>query len=273
MEQTQQSESRPSEEPKQPPKRFLNKDEIRRVYEISEQLGETDPIPQRLITDIARFNGLDFVEEILRQTLEIEANGGLMVNSGERRRTPGGVFFYLARGKMPSSRRYKIWPWRNKTGENGGENGSYRREEDDDPNPVFDWESRAELADDLIANAGEVSSLKVTLVGQLGSIKMAQPVVTLTITNAYGNVTVPRGIPDVPTDPETYTIYVVMKLWSRVAPALKAQPDDIVIVDGICSYDDKARHITIYASSITTSSLQRAAWNAQREQQSEESSA
>src|SRR5437660_3843578 len=37
----------------------------------------------------------------LQEALEIEAQGGLMLPDGSRRRTPGGVFFYLVRTKGP----------------------------------------------------------------------------------------------------------------------------------------------------------------------------
>lgn len=47
----------------------------------------------------------------LEETLAIEASGGMMVNNGERRRTPGGVFFYLVKGRLSKELRQQLFPF------------------------------------------------------------------------------------------------------------------------------------------------------------------
>lgn len=66
-----------------------------------EQIVETCGVEQTLIW--------------LEETLAIEARGGLMVNNGERRRTPGGVFFYLVKGHLAKELREQLFPYRPKT--------------------------------------------------------------------------------------------------------------------------------------------------------------
>jgi phosphorylated adapter RNA export protein len=53
--------------------------------------------------------GLEFAQAILQETLTIESQGGMMIQLGTRRRTPGGVFLYLARNKLSSYVRWAIF--------------------------------------------------------------------------------------------------------------------------------------------------------------------
>jgi hypothetical protein len=50
------------------------------------------------------------VRAFLQQTLAIEAEGGMLVTSGKRRRTPGGVFFYLVCKNVSPEERKAIFP-------------------------------------------------------------------------------------------------------------------------------------------------------------------
>jgi hypothetical protein len=47
---------------------------------------------------------------LLTQTLEIEDNGGMLTRDGQRRRTPGGVFFHLARAVVPKALHPQVFP-------------------------------------------------------------------------------------------------------------------------------------------------------------------
>jgi len=48
--------------------------------------------------------------QLLAQTLDVEATGGLLVTNGTRRRTPGGVFFHLVRQQVTRSQREYLFP-------------------------------------------------------------------------------------------------------------------------------------------------------------------
>ncbi len=43
---------------------------------------------------------MPFIEALLNEALEVEAAQGIMTSDTSRRRTKGGVFFYLARYRM-----------------------------------------------------------------------------------------------------------------------------------------------------------------------------
>ena len=68
--------------------------------EIADRLGETEAHSRRQIALIVKLCGEDFARDILAQTLEVRALGGMLTSDGSHPRTIGGVFFYLARDQM-----------------------------------------------------------------------------------------------------------------------------------------------------------------------------
>jgi hypothetical protein len=70
------------------------------VADLAKILDETEPQPRTQLRRLLQLCGERFVELVLLQTEAVEAEGGLLIKDGSRRRTMGGVFFYLARQKM-----------------------------------------------------------------------------------------------------------------------------------------------------------------------------
>jgi hypothetical protein len=68
--------------------------------EIAEALGETAPEPREQIRRLIKIMGADFARKLLRETQAVEAASGLFLEREQRRRTPGGGFFHLARNRM-----------------------------------------------------------------------------------------------------------------------------------------------------------------------------
>lgn len=82
----------------------------RKLYEsIAEALGESDNVPLRELEALVHVCGVSFAQAILKETEEIEAGGGLMTSDGGKRRTKGGVFFFLARYRMSRNARYIVY--------------------------------------------------------------------------------------------------------------------------------------------------------------------
>ena len=76
------------------------------IQQIVDELEESEKVPLRQIETLVRFCGPQFVQALLDETLELEAGDGLMTSDGSRRRSKGGVFFYLARYRIaPELRR------------------------------------------------------------------------------------------------------------------------------------------------------------------------
>jgi hypothetical protein len=79
------------------------------VSTIAKALGESDEVPLFQIAGVVRVLGEETAQKILAETQEIEKNGGMMLPDGSRKRTPGGVFFFLARQKLSQADKLAIF--------------------------------------------------------------------------------------------------------------------------------------------------------------------
>ncbi|HEV8247720.1 MAG TPA: phosphorylated adapter RNA export RNA-binding domain-containing protein [Polyangiaceae bacterium] len=70
------------------------------VNTIAKALGEVEEQPTTQITGVVRVLGEQTSLGLLEETQRIEQSGGMLLPDGSRRRTPGGVFFFLARQKL-----------------------------------------------------------------------------------------------------------------------------------------------------------------------------
>src|SRR5436853_6328354 len=80
------------------------------IKELAELLGETELVPIKQISRVINICGVDFAREIYNATVEIEDKGGMMLPDNSRRRTKGGVFFYLVRTRAEEKQREIIFP-------------------------------------------------------------------------------------------------------------------------------------------------------------------
>jgi hypothetical protein len=72
----------------------------RRGLEQHAQLGETTTGPRATIWCAVRTLGPERAQAFVAQALEAEANGGMLIPDGTRKRTLGGIFFYLVRTQV-----------------------------------------------------------------------------------------------------------------------------------------------------------------------------
>jgi hypothetical protein len=219
------------------------------AQEIAAQLGETDAKPLKQIANIIQHCGLEFAQNLLQETATIEANGGMLTHDGQRRRTPGGVFFYLARLRMPEDIREPIfYAWRV---------ALRRRAEHEASFPEFNWQERAQALQDALANKGEVSDVKVTLIGRPGLLERRQELAVVTMASVIDDeLVLPNGVPAPGPQTVTYVVYIAAKQWERVNQALE-DPDDELIVNGLCAFDDELGSMAVYATHVTTRRTQR----------------
>lgn len=234
----------------------MSQDEIQTsVQEIAAQLGETEAEPLHLLKGVIKHCGLDFAQQILKETLEIEAQGGLMVRNGQRRRTTGGVFFYLVRGRVKYNLRKKIF-------------GIQKPQKPAPPPPpalpAFVWDERAALIQPLFAESGEVTTVKITLIGRPGRTEERKDLVITTMTHIAKSATLPKGVPPLPATPTLYTVYIAAKQWKRVEEAAQ-DPEDALIIEGTASYDPEIQGVAVFAMSVTSKKLEQKKREGQKE--------
>jgi cold shock CspA family protein len=79
------------------------------VNTIITALGETEPEPIGMIERVVAFLGTETSLELLRETQQIEEQGGMWLRDGSRRRTTGGVFFRLLQQRLTKSQRLSLF--------------------------------------------------------------------------------------------------------------------------------------------------------------------
>jgi phosphorylated adapter RNA export protein len=86
-------------------------DRAEAVKTIAEKLGEVEREPLKKLKAVVKILGPEKSLALCEKALEVEQQGGMMTRDGTRRRTPGGVFFYLVRGSN-NKKVKKLWPQR-----------------------------------------------------------------------------------------------------------------------------------------------------------------
>jgi RNA recognition motif-containing protein len=67
---------------------------------IAAELGETEKQPIIQLQRLLQLTSLPFMELLVAEAKMVEEEGGMLTNDESRRRTLGGIFFYLARKRM-----------------------------------------------------------------------------------------------------------------------------------------------------------------------------
>jgi hypothetical protein len=221
------------------------------VNEIATTLQESNLEQLRKVVEVI---GVERASEFFQKTLEAEANGGLMVRKGDRRRTPGGVFFYLVRTGVAPAERKQIFPNFNAAGEPRGSG----QPQPPPPEPLNWQEARAIAVKLLTMQKGE-TTVKVTLIGRPKQVGKQKGAIFCIMEGRGAPSSLPKGLPAPP--PETkqnVVVFIAEKQWGKVEGALKESKEDALIVEG-WPYFDPARQMTVVlAQSATTKNLQRA---------------
>jgi hypothetical protein len=231
------------------------------VAQLAFQLGETKSQPIVQLRRIVERVGIDQAVAWLAQTAQIEADGGEMLPNGERRRTPGGVFFRIARDGMTPEQQQGIFfpPRRSKP----------RPTDKHTPSTPAahalasaTWADRDALIQEANQQPGR-ATVKITVIGKVGKAVERQGFTLLTLQSDGKLPALPKGIP-MPAQPlpTNYILYVGSKQWAKVKESLK-NSEDVLIAEGIPVLDPKYAAITVFVTNAATKLLQQT----QREQQ------
>jgi hypothetical protein len=222
------------------------------AQEIAAELQETEQHPLWQISQLLKHCGLDFTRGLLEETRQIEADGGMMLPDNSRRRTIGGVFFYLARQKVPKNVKPKIFPYQQ------------QNNQPKDETPPLRWGDRMPVLEALLDEKGELTTVKVTLIGRPGRVENRKDVYVTAMTHVIKSPALPKGVPKPPDTPTLYTVYIGAKQWRRVEEAIK-DPQDALIIEGLAAFDPEIKGMAVFANSVTTKNLENKKRQEQRE--------
>ncbi len=106
-----------------------------------------------------------------------------------------------------------------------------------------------------MSEAGEATTVKLTVIGQPGKVVERGDVVLVAM-RSEKVPSLPKGVPAPPAPHTDYMILVGMKQWRKVVEALAADPADKVIMEGYPTVQPDFAGITVYATSATTTGIQ-----------------
>ena len=169
---------------------------------------------------------------------------------GNRRRTAGGVFLFLAREGMNREQEHAVF---------GDQPGGPTP-----PKPKLEPPT-AEQVRALLAMAVKVpppqkgpSVMKATVIGRPKQIKKLSSCVMVVLGQKAPPV-MPTGLPPIPdTSTATIAVFIAEKQWANVEKALRTDPKDELIAEGYPINDPKHQLTGFWAQSCTTKGIQKA---------------
>jgi hypothetical protein len=226
--------------------------------QIAAQLGETHAGARATIWRTVRTLGPERAQAFVAQAQEVEANGGMLIPDGSRKRTLGGIFFYLVRTQVSDAEAVAInVMWRSKHQRKKLARGKGQSEPSTPPPPPlppFVWDEADPIIVEVTANVGEASTVKVTVIGRPSQVVERQGVIILAQRSTKAP-TLPKGLPPLPSTPTNYMMFVQQKQWNKVRDAMQ-DADDALIVEGYPVHEPRFAGITVYATQVTTKALQ-----------------
>lgn len=228
------------------------------VTKISTELNETNTY---LIKRITREIGVAKAMQLLDKTVEIEAGEGIMTLKGDRRRTPGGVFFFLVRGRISKEQYFKIWerpqPYfkKRKPQKPQPEKRPPQQKKKVKVEPL-NWPARIALFNEVGGEHGQVSRAELKLIGRPIKILPRGKIVILTLRNR-DQPPLPRALPKVEQDSTVFLVFLSMKQWNKIADSMEDESDKVIIT-GYPVYSGKLNAIAVWAQRATTINMEKA---------------
>jgi hypothetical protein len=231
------------------------------VDKLAEVLKESN---RPLLSQVLRILGPDRTSTVLIETLQCEAAGGMLTNAGDRRRTPGGVFFQLVRQQARPHERRRLFPQHAPQ--------HHQRPASTQPHAQPQAPTWDELQAVITTLPQGEATVKLTLIGrpEVSAIQTRPTYVAFRMQGTEPG-SLPKGLPPVPAQqPITWLVVIAMRQWSRVQESLTTHAEDKLIVEGHPVVAGDGTHVLLVQSCF--SMLQQRAQKQARQQHTEPTS-
>lgn len=216
------------------------------VAEIAESLKEPN---EALIDKVVKTMGAERVHAFWQQTLEIEANGGQMTVNGDRRRTPGGVFFYLVRKGASKKERKSIFP-QMLPAKKPDSSATNKGQAKPAAGPLV-WAQALKYVNALLKHErGEAKSVEVKLIGRPTKVAKAASCMVAMMEGKGAPKSLPKGVPAPPEQVQTFAVFISNKHWNHVSDELKANANAELLVKGHPVFNSEKAMIILLAQSV-----------------------
>lgn len=226
----------------------LSPEDIKKhAQQFAEILGETDAKPVGQIEQLIEKCGLDFVKKLLEETDKLEAKEGIKTHDRKRRRTKGGVFFFLAKGRMDAKIRQEIFP-------------NFGKHANGEVTPLgIEWANRLEHIKPLQEEPGQVNNLTIKLIGRPGKVEIeGGTVMTVIEQKEVKAPPYPKGVPPFEDIEKTtyYYVFISLKHWKKVESYMDDETD-MLIIEGTAIFDPTLDGISILTTRLSTKMMER----------------
>lgn len=208
-----------------------------------------------LVQNVINVLGEERAQELLQQTLAIEAEGGILTVSGERRRTPGGVYLKLLKEQASADEQERIFAGGPKTKPRPAQEAA----EAANPPPLgpLPWEEARPEISRLIKLPLERASVKITLVGRPSQVSKTKSCVVVAMKGSRPP-SLPKGLPPAPDGSDfSYAVFISLRHWAKVAPVMAQDKDERLLVEGYPIFDPKRGITVILAQNVRTVNMSR----------------
>lgn len=246
-------EPKAKQEPKPPVAPVIDPAVAADAQRIADQLEE--PLLW-LVANVIKVLGLARADDLLQQTLEIEAAGGSMTAQGDRRRTPGGVYLKLLKEQVAAEEQERIFADGPKT---KPKKTQAERVKAANPPPIgpLPWEDARLEINRIVQLPLERASVKITLVGRPSQVSKAKSCVVVAMKGSRPP-SLPKGLPPSPDGSDySYAVFISLRHWAKVAPVMQQDKDERLLVEGYPIFDPKRGITVILAQSVRTINMAR----------------
>jgi hypothetical protein len=112
-----------------------------------------------------------------------------------------------------------------------------------------DLDDARRLARRLAGSAGKMLSVKIRIVGRPDKIERRDGLVVFQMRAADAAPKLPKVLPPLPDEPQTYLVYMSAKHWLRVEPELE-KSDCPLTIDGVAAFDPQLGKLIIYTQNV-----------------------
>jgi hypothetical protein len=209
-----------------------------------------------LVENVIKVLGQPRADDLLQQTLEIEAAGGILTAQGDRRRTPGGVYLKLLKEQTTPEEQERIFIGGPKTKPKGTD-GEGANSANPPPLGPLPWDDARLEISRLIKLPLEKASVKITLVGRPSQVSKAKSCVVVAMKGSRPP-SLPKGLPPAPDGSDfSYAVFISLRHWAKVAPVMAQDKDERLLVEGYPIFDPKRGITVILAQNVRTVNLSR----------------
>lgn len=202
--------------------------------------------PYEHSTTFARIVGLLGFNEAkhLAEEAKVIFNGeGMLTLDGSRNRSLGGIFYALAKRKIPARLWRLLQPFE-----------YIENLKQSDEQTKTNYLELLREANQL--QHGEAAKVKIIIVGRPGKVQQADSFVSFVVESTKIPY-LPKGLPNVQ-GPTKYLVMVAKKNWEKVEKAIEMNPKETLIIHGFSTLNAEFNGICVLANNVLTTEQQKA---------------